>query len=221
MFTRFLEGAIGKRLARRLAHFWKGRALQRARWATGILAFLLIAMGTIVLARRGTVSAANEEASSSDHRGAIQAIALPAAGAAARPSDKALAPMATPDTSSLRTIGTLTAAHFFQTYLNISLIAEGKAKGTYTNEDAHKVLCSVLSLVDSVDQQLESLGQRTLDPEDRASLQQMRAISELLRRQGAELQTCWDSGQDQDTSRYESLRQVSYTAISKLMTIRP
>jgi hypothetical protein len=136
-------------------------------------------------------------------------------------SDAAKTPVAAPDPGSLQTIGTLTAAHYFQTYLNIGFIADGKGKGTYSLEDARKVLQSVLSVVDSVDRQLEALGKRNLDKGDRESLEQMRAISAQLRQQGQELQTYWASGKDEDAARYETLRQKTYAAISKLMGIGP
>src|SRR5205823_3882058 len=42
----------------------------------------------------------------------------------------------------LEAVGCLTSAHCFQTYLNIGFIADGKAKGTYTDADARKVLDS-------------------------------------------------------------------------------
>jgi hypothetical protein len=217
MLTRFIEGAVGKRLARRLSHLWKGRALQRVRLASGLLGITVVVVGIVLLNRRQTVSAAHEETPPSSSGGVVQAGPR---GADVPPAPAARMTSAAPDATSLRTIGTLSAAHFFQTYLNIGLIADGKAKGTYTNDDARKMLRSVLSLVDSVDRQLDSLGQRTLDQEDCASLQQMRAISALLRQQGVELQTAWDSGHTQDAA-YESLRQDAYAAISKLMAIRP
>jgi hypothetical protein len=164
----------------------------RVPWKLSIVSMLLAVAIIALPTRRENVSAAADEA--------------PKAGAAADPL-------------ALQTIGTLTAAHYFQSYLNIGFIADGKAKASYTNEDARKVLRSVLSLVDSVDRQLESFGKRTLDKDDRDSLEQMRAISAMLRRQGAELQTYWDSGQEQDADPYESLRKTSYAAISKLLAI--
>jgi hypothetical protein len=138
-----------------------------------------------------------------------------------RPAEGPSTAATKPDPASLQTIGTLIAAHYFQTYLNIGFIADGKGKGNYTSEEARKVLRSVLSIVDSVDRQLEALGKRGLDKEDRDSLDQMRAISALLRQQSSELQSFWDSGQDQHATRYETLRKTSYTAISKLMGIAP
>ena len=136
-------------------------------------------------------------------------------------SDAGKAPAATPDAGSLQTIGTLTAAHYFQTYLNIGFIADGKGRGNYSQEDARKVLQSVLSVVDSVDRQLDVLGKRNLEKGDRESLDQMRAISAQLRQQGHELQAYWASGKDEDAARYEALRQKTYAAISKLMGIDP
>src|SRR4029077_3984034 len=54
----------------------------------------------------------------------------------------------------LETVGVLTAANCYQTYLNIGLIADGKAKGTYTYQDASNVLDSVRVLLNSVDRNL-------------------------------------------------------------------
>src|SRR5262245_3890060 len=68
----------------------------------------------------------------------------------------------------LETVGSLAAAHYFQTYLNIGFVADGKAKGTYTDKDAGKVLDSVLSLLDSMDPKLAALEGVNLDAEDRA-----------------------------------------------------
>jgi hypothetical protein len=123
------------------------------------------------------------------------------------------------DRGSLQTIGTLAAAHYFQTYLNLGFLADGKEKGVYSDQDAREVLRSVLSVLDSVDGQLEALGKRPLGKEDRDSLEQMRAISALLRQQGKELQAYWDGGRAEDADHFESLRQHSYAAIRRLMGI--
>ena len=121
--------------------------------------------------------------------------------------------------SLLQTIGALTAAHYFQTYLNIGFIADGKGHGIYSEKDARRVLQSVLTLLDSVDRRLETLNQVNLNKDDRESLEQMRAISALLRQQAKELQNYWERGQDEDLNRYESIRKNSYAAISKLLGI--
>jgi hypothetical protein len=119
----------------------------------------------------------------------------------------------------LETVGALTAAHCFQTYLNLGLIADGKAKGIYTRKDANKVLDSVVEILDSLDRKLAGLAKIDLDKADRQSLEQMRDLSALLRRQGKELETFWDSGKEEDSDKYESTRKDAWAAIGKLTGI--
>jgi hypothetical protein len=119
----------------------------------------------------------------------------------------------------LEILGALTAAHGYQTYLNIGFIADGKAKGIYSEKDAYKLLDSVLALVSSVDRKLAALDKIDLDKEDHASLEQMRQLSSLLRKQAKELQVFWDTGKDEDAAQYESVRKDSWTALSKLIGI--
>jgi hypothetical protein len=119
----------------------------------------------------------------------------------------------------LEAAGTLTAANCYQTYLNLGLIADGKAKGTYTRKDAYKILDSILALLDSVDGKLAGLAKIDLDKEDRQSLEQMRDLSALLRRQAKELEAFWDSGKEADQGRYESTRKDAWAAIGKLTGI--
>jgi hypothetical protein len=119
----------------------------------------------------------------------------------------------------LEILGALTASHSYQTYLNIGLIADGKAKGTYTEKDAYKLLDSVLALVSSVDRKLAALDRIDLDKEDRASLDQMRNLSLLLRKQAKELQIFWDTGREEDAAQYENVRKDTWATLSKLMGI--
>jgi hypothetical protein len=119
----------------------------------------------------------------------------------------------------LETIGTLTGAHCYQTYLNIGLIADGKAKGTYSEKDASKVLESVLSLHSSVDRNLSILAKMELDKQDRDNLEQMRDLSALLRQQGKELKAFWDGGKEEDATKYENARKDSWAAIGRITGI--
>ena len=119
----------------------------------------------------------------------------------------------------LETIGSLTSAHYFQTYLNIGFVADGKSAGTYTEKDARRVLDSILSLVNSLDKKLEGLEKVELSKEDRDRLEQLRAVSALLRQQGKELQLFWETGKTDNAERYEALRKNAWVTISKLMGI--
>jgi hypothetical protein len=117
----------------------------------------------------------------------------------------------------LETVGTLTAAHLYQSYFNINFLSDGRAKGIYTDKEATQLLDSVLSVVDSVDRKLAALGKIELDREDHDSLEQMRDISDLLHRQGRQLQTYWESHNEADAAKYEEFRKDSWAAISRLM----
>jgi len=116
----------------------------------------------------------------------------------------------------LEAVGVLTAAHCYQTYFSLGLIADGKDKGVYSGKEAYKLLDSVLALLDSVDQKLVGLSKIDLDKEDQDSLEQMRVLSGLLRQQGKELAGFWDSGKEEDAARYESVRKDAWAAISRL-----
>jgi hypothetical protein len=119
----------------------------------------------------------------------------------------------------LESVGVLTAAHCYQSYLNIGLLADGRAKGIYTKKEASQLLDSVLSVLDSIDRRLAVLGKIDLGKEDHDSLEQMRDLSDLLRRQGKQLETFWDSGKDEDAAKYEDDRKDSWAAISRLTSV--
>lgn len=119
----------------------------------------------------------------------------------------------------LETVGALTSAHCYQTYLNIGLIADGKAKGAYTVKDANQVLDSVLSLQSSIDRNLAAVAKLDLDKRDLESLDQMRDLSALLRQQGRELRAFWDGGKEEDAARYDDARKDSWAAIGRLTGI--
>jgi hypothetical protein len=119
----------------------------------------------------------------------------------------------------LETVGTLTAANCYQAYLNIGLIADGKAKGIYAAQDASKVLSSVWVLLDSIDHGLAAISEFDLDKQDRERLEQMRDLSALLRLQGQELQAYWDSGNEEDRATYDNTRKDSWAALAKLTGI--
>jgi hypothetical protein len=119
----------------------------------------------------------------------------------------------------LESVGALTSASCYQTYLNIGFIADGKAKGAYSEKDAARILDSVLSLLGSIDRNLAAIGKLELDKQDRESLDQMRDLSDLLRQQGKELKAYWDSGKEEDGARYDNARKDSWAAIGKVTGI--
>jgi hypothetical protein len=119
----------------------------------------------------------------------------------------------------LEAVGALTSADYFQIYLTIGFVAEGKSRGIYTDKDARKVLDTVLVLLNLVENKLSMLGNFDLDKEDRDSLEHMIVLAVLLREQGERLQAFWLSKADADAAKYERARKDSWEAISKLLGI--
>jgi len=209
-------------MANQLPRYFTGRSMTRPRWALAVSLAFLAAAGAAFLSRGGTHAAPKEAAPTGPEPQPV-VVAEPAKPAEAATPREAPKPAASVAKSSedrtrlLEALGTLTAAHYFQTYLNIGFIADGKTRGTYTDRDARKVLDSVLSLVNSAEKQLEAIEKIDLSNGDRARLVELQAVSALLRQQGKELQGYWDTGKDENAVRYESLRQTAWTSILKLM----
>jgi hypothetical protein len=211
-------------MAPQLPRHFAGQSMRRSRWVLAVSLAFLAAAGAAFLSRGGSQAAQKESPAAAPE----PAPAVVAAAESARPTEAATPreapkPVAAPAKSNedrtrlLEALGTLTAAHYFQTYLNIGFIADGKTRGTYTDRDARKVLDSVLSLVNSTERQLEALEKIELSSGDRARLVELQAVSALLRQQGRELQSWWETGKDENAARYESLRQNAWASILKLM----
>jgi hypothetical protein len=117
----------------------------------------------------------------------------------------------------LETVGVLAASQLYQGYLNIGFVADGKAEGTYEEKDAKQILGSVLSLLDTLDRQLEKVGKLDLDRADREGVEQIRKLSGQLHDQGKELQAFWTTGNKERGAAYEKIRKESWDGISKLL----
>jgi hypothetical protein len=211
-------------MAIQLPQYFTGRSMTRSRWALAVSLGFLAAAVAAFLSRGGSQAAQKEPPAVTPESPPVVVPAVePAKSTEPATPREALKPVAATAKSTedrtrlLEALGTLTSAHYFQTYLNIGFIADGKSRGTYTDRDARKVLDSVLSLVNSTERQLEALEKIDLSSGDRARLVELQAVSALLRQQGKELQAYWDAGKDENAARYESLRQTAWTSILKLM----
>src|SRR5437879_3640127 len=88
----------------------------------------------------------------------------------------------------LETVGLLATSQVYQGYLNVGLVADGKAAGTYSDKAARQIIESVLALMDASDKNLEKIGKLELTKEDRAGVYKLRQLNGLIRRQAAILQ---------------------------------
>jgi hypothetical protein len=206
--------------------------MKSALWTWGLPAGVVLVLVIAAVAKRGSGPEPVAEAAAvapAVEDGAAEPVKPPQAAKpadAAKPAEGDEKPATAVSKSAddrrvlLQTVGTLTAVHAFQTYLNIGFVADGKAKGTYTDRDARKVLDTVLKLQDAVDDKLAAVSKTELDKDDRASLEDMRSVSDLLHKQAKELEAYWDSGKEEDEARYEDVRKDSWAALNRLMGSR-
>jgi hypothetical protein len=196
--------------------------LRKPALAALAVALLVVTAGALLL--RGSDKASADSKTEKQQPATTASADLPASEEPSKPA--ALSARSTDESRAaqerrqlLETVGALTSAHCYQTYLNIGLIADGKAKGAYSDQDAYKVLDSVLSLQSSIDRNLATLAKMDLDKRDLESLDQMRDLSALLRQQGKDLKAYWDSGKEADAGRYDDTRKDSWAAIGRLTGI--
>ena len=117
----------------------------------------------------------------------------------------------------LEALGSLSAAHLYQCYLNIGLLADNAENEAYTLEEADETLLSIANLLDQVDGQLDKLAKSNLASEDRAAIEQIKASAALLGIQAQLLKQYWLSGEEADAQRYHEARNAAWKGVSKIL----
>lgn len=135
----------------------------------------------------------------------------------APPTDRKEAAPVDPQAQLTEAVGLLSGLYLYQTYLNIGLLADGKAERIYDEKAARSVLESVLGPLETVDKQLDKLTKQLRVQGDKDGCEKLRGIVTLLRRQGSDLKAFWDSGRPEDGAKYEASRQESWKQIGALL----
>src|SRR4029077_15687161 len=74
----------------------------------------------------------------------------------------------------LEALGSLTAVHLYQSYLNIGLLADAAENEQMDYADAEKTLAQIVRLMTLVDRQLDAIGKTGLDQNDQRAMQNIR-----------------------------------------------
>jgi hypothetical protein len=119
----------------------------------------------------------------------------------------------------LQTSALVTAAHLYQSYLNITLLADSVEHGVYKKAVAGRMLVEVGNTLNVVDRQLARLQVSGLDPEDRKDVAAVRKLSSQLRDQARELQAYWDSPTPAQARKYQQARQATWAGLKPLLGI--
>jgi hypothetical protein len=146
------------------------------------------------------------------------AVAKPAAAATAGETKRPANANESKD-RSLETMGSLTAAHLYQAFLNIGLLADAREKEVYTAAEAEKLLDSVTRMLDTVDRRLGQMLDNGLQDEDKEAVEHARALGGLLRTQARELRTYWQTDDQEYADKFQKTRQKSWTGIQALLGV--
>jgi hypothetical protein len=119
----------------------------------------------------------------------------------------------------LEAIGSLSAVHLYQTYLNIGLVADAVEKETYSKTEAAKILQTVGELITMVEKQLGQLPQSNLDKDDQESLDRIRSVTSQLRSQASALLSFWAANDMENVARYHQARERSWEDLRELLGI--
>jgi hypothetical protein len=198
--------------------------------STGVTVFVLVAGGIYVLSGSGKRRADPEKSNTPAPRTWVRDL-TPAmiadveprpASAPEKPVDPQPEPVkpAAPNLQAerlLEALGGMTAAHLYQTYLNIGLLADSAESEVYTTAEARKLLETLTSLLGTVDRQLSKIAEQDLRPEDRKPLERTRQIVTLLRTQSNELKAYWDTGDKEHTARFHKAREEAWVGIRELL----
>jgi len=120
---------------------------------------------------------------------------------------------------SLETMGNLTAAHLYQGYLNIGLLADARESEVYTAAEAEKLLDSVARMLDTVDRGLARMLEDCLKEEDKEAVEHARQLGGLLRTQARELRAYWQTGDKEHADKFQKARQESWSGIQAVLGI--
>jgi hypothetical protein len=119
----------------------------------------------------------------------------------------------------LAALGSLSAAHVYQSYLNIGLLADGVESEAYTKAQAEEMLATVGAMIGMVDRQLDKIREMDLEGDDKDNIEEVQAIVELLRRQARALRAYWATGESEQAGRYQKAREACWASISRLLEI--
>jgi hypothetical protein len=145
-------------------------------------------------------------------------VAKPAAAATAGETNRPANASESKD-RSLETMGSLTAAHLYQAFLNIGLLADAREKEVYTAAEAEKLLDSVTRMLDTVDHRLGQMLDGGLHEEDKEAVERARELGGLLRSQARELRTYWQTDDQEYADKFQKTRERSWTGIQALLGV--
>lgn len=140
--------------------------------------------------------------------------AMTTANAAGPRSDS---PVPAPKERYLEALGSLTAVHLYQSFLNIGLLADAVENEQMDVADAQQTLGNITRLMSLVDGQLDKVARTGLDSHDQKELQNIRDLTDVLQKQALALSGYWATGDEENATMYHMARNHAWTGISAIL----
>ena len=133
------------------------------------------------------------------------------------PPDSPEPPAIDPDGDRLYLIGALGGAHVYTTYAYIGVLADGLSKELYPDEQVVDLLGEVVSVSESLVENLKQVKRGDLSPSDEAAVDDMIQIYTLLSKEAEAAITFTQSRAVEDAERFDEIRTTVWPKISKLL----
>jgi hypothetical protein len=117
----------------------------------------------------------------------------------------------------LESIGSVSSIYLYQSYLNVGLIADAVKNDTYSKDEAVELLSTIVTLLQTVDAQMQKLESVGLDDEEVAAVKQVRSISSLIKSQTTHLQSHWKTGEKSNLDQFHQTRRQSWTELCSIL----
>jgi len=117
-------------------------------------------------------------------------------------------------------LGSLTAAHLYQTHLNLGLLADAVEGEVYAKAEALKMLDTVASLMTAIEEQLERVARQPRKATEKKVVEQARQIMGHLRAQDRELRSHWNTGRKDHVVRFHKAQEEAWTGIKALLNLQ-
>jgi hypothetical protein len=119
----------------------------------------------------------------------------------------------------LEAIGSLSAAHLYQTCLNVALLAECVEAKSLSLAQAKKELGFVVTLLVNVDSKLARLEKTKLEPDDQQSLKTIKATTASIRLQVEALAAYWDNDTAENAATYQKANTAAWNMVTSVLKI--
>ncbi len=117
----------------------------------------------------------------------------------------------------LECVGSLSAMHLYQSYLNLGLLADAYEHETYQQAEAEQILATIVTFVQTLDEQMAKIETGKLEPAEAKTLKEVRQISKKLEKQADLLQEIWEAVDPLASKNYQDLRKETWNEIRTML----